>query len=79
MASFVTEEDAKRMARLLNDEHDALDALECMVEQYCYMEDRPGEYTHAFMSAGEYACEILARLRPDRWEPTPIGLRCKQD
>ncbi len=54
---------------------DVLDALEGMVEQYLYMDDRPDEYTHYFMSAGEYACAVLAACRPDRWELTRIGVK----
>lgn len=52
-----------------------LDALEMMVEQDLHMEDRPGEFTHYFMSAGEYACQVLAERRPERWELTRIGVR----
>ena len=55
----------------------ALDALEMMVEQYLHMEDRPGEYCHAHMAAGEYACEVLAERRPEKWERTRIGVKRK--
>lgn len=56
---------------------DALDALECMVFQY--LPDKPDDpdcrfYGHSFMSAGEYATGVLARLRPERWKETPCGL-----
>lgn len=63
---------------------DALDALESMVEQYLpdytpsgatWSVDPSGEYDHMFMAPGEEACEVLARLRPDRWELTRIGVR----
>lgn len=51
-----------------------LDALEMMVEQYLHT-SQPNEFTHSFMSAGEYACEVLAERRPERWELTKIGVR----
>ena len=55
---------------------DALDALEGMVEQHFGSDARrPAELFHDFMSAGEYASEVLARLRPARWEETKLGLR----
>lgn len=54
---------------------DALDALESMVCQYLrYDNDPENFYNHAFMSAGEYACATLCRLRPDRWRETPCGM-----
>lgn len=53
---------------------DALDALESMVEQYLYV-GGADVYDHMFMAPGEEACEVLARLRPDRWEQTRIGIR----
>lgn len=58
---------------------DVIDALEGMVEQYLGV--YPGnaematEFHHDFMSAGEFACEVLAAVRPDRYEETPLGLR----
>lgn len=62
----------------MTDQHvDALDALEAMVEQYLWTPDTgaSGEYQHAFMSAGEVACHVLAAQRPKRWERTRTGLR----
>lgn len=53
---------------------DALDALEMMVEQYLYTPDHDG-YDHMFMSAGEEACAVLAKLRPEKWELTKVGVR----
>lgn len=53
---------------------DALDALEGMVEQYLYCDDQ-GRYDHACMSAGEFATDVLLRLRPNVWEEAPRGLR----
>lgn len=65
-----------------DDLNDALDALECMVEQYLGPRDgrfgEPGnEYSHDFMTAGEYATEVLSRLRPNQWEDVGWGLRRK--
>lgn len=59
---------------------EALDALEGMVEQYLktYPQDST-EYHHYFMSAGEEACRVLAKLRPGRWELTGSGVRRKDD
>lgn len=59
-----------------------IEALEGMVEQYLGV--YPGnaematEFRHEFMSAGEYACEVLARARPDRYELTELGLRYRE-
>lgn len=53
---------------------EALDALESMVEQYLYSGDGIA-YEHYFMSAGEFACDVLANQRPERWELTKIGIR----
>ena len=50
----------------------ALDALESMCFQYLSYEDGP--LNHMFMSAGEEACSLLCRLRPDRWRETPVGM-----
>jgi hypothetical protein len=56
--------------------NDALDALEMMVTQHCYVEgDSARIYDHAFMSANQEACEVLVRLRPERWAPTRTGIR----
>lgn len=55
------------------DLEDALDAVEMMVGQYLY-EAPEGGYDHSFMSAGEYACEVMARLRPQQWRLTPTGM-----
>jgi hypothetical protein len=53
---------------------EALDALEMMVGQYLYVETNdPNDYSHAFMSAGECACEVLAKFRPTEWRLTPTG------
>jgi hypothetical protein len=54
---------------------DALDALESMVGQYLYDPTNTDTYDHMFMSAGEEACDVLARLRPDKWQQIPTGLR----
>lgn len=58
---------------------DVLDALEGMVEQYLGVYPGNGEmateFHHEFMSAGEFACEVLAAARPERWERTAVGLR----
>jgi hypothetical protein len=58
------------------DRDDALDALESMVEQYLGTEEF-GVYDHMFMSAGEEACEVLIRLRPDRWGWAKTGARLR--
>jgi plasmid maintenance system antidote protein VapI len=55
------------------DLEDALEALEKMVSQYLSGSPADG-YQHDFMSAGEAACEALARLRPDEWVETPTGM-----
>lgn len=47
-------------------------ALEWMVDQYLSSPD--GSYRHLFMSAGEEACEVLARYFPDRWRLTADGV-----
>ncbi len=47
--------------------HEALEALEDMVEQYLLPYNDWEGYCHSFMSAGEYACEVLAALRPEKW------------
>lgn len=53
---------------------EALDALEMMVGQYLHNEtDDPNDYGHDFMSAGECACEVLAKFRPTEWRLTPAG------
>lgn len=52
---------------------DALDALESMVTQYLDLTP-DGAYDHASMAAGEEACEVLTRLRPDRWRTTTTGM-----
>jgi hypothetical protein len=57
------------------DAADLVDALEGMVWQY-FVEYEGGEYGHAFMSAGEWAAEVLARVAPGRWRLTPVGLKC---
>ena len=54
---------------------DALDGLEMMVEQYLYVENAKGTYDHAFMAAGEFACQVLSTQRPLQWELTPTGVR----
>lgn len=53
---------------------EALDALEGMAWQYLTYED-DGTLHHAFMSAGETACDVLCHLRPERWAETPDGAR----
>lgn len=54
---------------------EALDALEMMVGQYLFMEkEDSNEYGHDFMSAGECACEVLAKFRPTEWQLTPTGV-----
>ena len=54
---------------------DALDALEMMCFQYMsYNEAKENYISHAFMSAGEYACEVLCRIRPNRWRETGDGM-----
>lgn len=56
------------------DLEEALDALEMMVGQYLFMEkEDSNEYGHDFMSAGECACEVLAKFRPMEWQLTPTG------
>lgn len=51
----------------------ALDAVELMVNQY--LQGNPAEgYDHDFMSAGEAACDVLTRLRPQDWRATPVGM-----
>ena len=66
----------------MDEYHDeALDALESMVEQYLWLDQSPSkwpeatEYHHFFMSAGEFACKVLANQRPERWELTRIGVK----
>lgn len=54
--------------------NEALDALEYMCEQFLpHREDGRG-LSHAFMGAGELACDVLIRYRPDRWQSTPWGM-----
>lgn len=61
----------------MSDLNDALDALELMVDQYLDGNPEQG-YDHIFMGAGEKACEVLARLRPERWVLTVSGLSPKR-
>lgn len=56
---------------------EALSALELMVEQYLWHPNSDGHYQHDFMCAGEHACTVLAALRPECWEATPIGIQRK--
>lgn len=65
----------KDLNRTILEKTDALDALEMMCEQYLrYDNDPENFYNHSFMSAGEYACEVLCTLRPNRWRETPVGM-----
>lgn len=56
-----------------DDLRDALDVVESMVHQYLRGSPQGG-YEHDFMSAGERAAAVLARLRPGDWRMTPVGL-----
>jgi hypothetical protein len=57
------------------DVHDALNALEAMCAQYLSAPDDGVEYDHLAMAAGEEACDVLCRLRPDRWQRAVRGMR----
>jgi hypothetical protein len=55
-----------------------LDALELMVEQYM-AEPSPDLFDHWNQTAGEEACAVLAKYRPERWELHGRGIRRKPE
>lgn len=52
---------------------ETLDALEEMIAQHCYVGSTTS-YCDMALSANEYACDVLARHRPEQWRRTNRGI-----